>query len=250
VRLCNLCHAHLRQSTNTARRWHRPRRWSSSSRCGCRWLSCTSQKNRKHCARTRDPPSRELQVVHALVRHNKNSGIARAIVRSDLTRARADVAGKRARDAWIERRSESSANVSSSSFHEWSTRCNVDRSVRSDRRARRAKTVCRALYFWSASWDIGSRPSTPERARRSSPPFATVLRSPCRYTAPRRAYLLSFIILRYTHTHTHGTRNTTNGRRTTDLWVYFSTRVSTITLESTYITADVVTLSGSFASTC
>lgn len=71
-----------------------------------------------------------------------------------------------------------------------------DRSVtvRSDRRARRAKTVCRALYFRGASRDFGGGPSSPEAPRDPTAPT-----QPAVTPWPRRVYLLSFIILRYVH---------------------------------------------------
>lgn len=50
-----------------------------------------------------------------------------------------------------------------------------------DRRARRAKTVCRALYFRTASWDFGDRPRSPERAAARFPflSAALPLYTPC-----------------------------------------------------------------------
>jgi len=91
-----------------------------------------------------------------------------------------------ARWMWIESRSESSElpYISRSSFlvRGMSTSTTTEAwPWESDQWARRAKTVCRALYFWSAcaSWDIGSQPSSSER---STIPLRSPTATTCRYT--------------------------------------------------------------------
>lgn len=67
-----------------------------------------------------------------------------------------------------------------------STRITIERIViESNRIARRAKTVCRVLYFRNTSWVIGNKPRSPERVAIPLPLIALL--------ALHRAHLLSLI---------------------------------------------------------